>query len=143
MKKIKLLTIISIVLVVSIVLGGSILFSQYQTKSITSFIDNDKSKINKIDIMNGNNGEIVSVDNKQVISDISAYLSKLKLKKISPPPSTGWTYRFSINENDKEILNITFKSDKECEINDSKYKIEKSTDVTVDKLYDEAKKSGK
>ncbi len=141
MKKMKLLTII-IVVVLSIVIGGEILFSTYETKSITSFFDNHTSKINKIDITNGNNGEIISVDNKKVIGHISTYLSKLKFKKISPPPSTGWCYWFFIYENHKKVLDITFLGD-QCIINNSKYRIQKSTDVTVDALYNEAKKAYK
>ena len=33
-----------IVVVLSIVIGGAILFSRYETKSITSFVDNHTSK---------------------------------------------------------------------------------------------------
>lgn len=145
--KINKLSTIIIIIVVLVMLVSSILFirhkAQYQTKDITSFFNNDVSKINKIDIVNGNNGEIVSVDNKSIISNISMYLSKIKLTKVSLPPSTGWTYRFSIIENGNEVLNITFNGEEYCIINNSKYKIDKSTDIVIDSLYNEAKKATK
>ena len=34
------------------------------------------------------------------------------------------------------MLDITFNGDLYCKINDSKYKIEKSTDITINLLYD-------
>ena len=139
MRKIKLSNIKTIIVMLLILIGIVILGSVLQTKRITSFCDNDANRISRIDIMNGNNGEIISVDNKDIIKDISTYLSKLKLKKVVLPASTGWTYRLSVIENGKEVLNMTFNGDEYCKINDVKYKIKRSTDVSIYQLYDKAK----
>jgi preprotein translocase subunit YajC len=145
--KTKKIPIIAIIIIVVLIISvGLILFAKHQAQSQkknADFLNIDTSKINKIYITNGNNGEILSVVDKLIIADISTYLTKLKLTKISPPPSSGWSYRFSIIENNKEVLNITFNGDEYCTIHDSKYKIDKSTNITVDTLYNEAKKVSK
>lgn len=65
------------------------------------------------------------------------------MKNFSPPASSGWSYNFQIYENDKKVLFINFMGDMKCSINGSKYKITKSTNITLDDLYNEAKKSSK
>jgi len=113
----KAILIILILLAITI-LGIVTYMHKYSAKTITNFFDNDVSKISRVDITNGNNGNVISVDDKKVISYISAYLSKLRLKKVFDKPSTGWSYRYSINENGKEALNITFNGDEFCRINE-------------------------
>lgn len=136
--KINLKIFIAICLV-SIVLISAFFIFQYRTKTITSFFDNDLNKINKIDITNGSNGNIVTVEDKKMISNISNYLSNLKLKKVlNNNPSTGWNFRLSIYENSKEFFNITFIGEELCLINGTKYKIEKPINLTVETLYNEA-----
>ncbi len=133
-----------LIAVLIIVVAGAIIYvSQYKAKTITSFFDNDTNKIDKIDIVDGSNGNVITIDDKKVISDISGYLSKLKLTKVHNDSSTGWNYRFSVYESNTEKLNITFIGEGLCTIGDTKYKIEKSTDVTAKSLFDEAKRPTK
>lgn len=133
-----------LIAVLIIVVAGAIIYAlQYKEKAITSFFDNDASKIDRIDIVDGSNGNVITVDGKKVISDISVYLSTLKLIKVHNEPSTGWNYRFSVYESNTEKLNITFVGEGLCTIGDTKYKIKKSTDITVKSLFDEAKNPAK
>lgn len=141
-----IITIIIVIFLSIIIVGSYILFMrhkiEYQTKTITNFFENNPNKINKIDVINGNNGEITSITNKAIINDVSDYLSKLSFKKFSPPESSGWSYRFSIYENSKNVFNITFNGDEFCKINSSKYKIEKS-DKKIESLYKKIKSFNK
>ena len=138
MKKIKLPLIVSIaVIVIAIVLGTAIYLFQNQTKSITSFFNNNTNKITRINITNSS-GNVITVDDKKLISNISDYLSKLKFKKLYNQPSTGWLYQFSFHENSTNAFVFTFLSYDSCQINSSKYKIENSTDITIDSIYKEA-----
>ncbi|KNY28865.1 hypothetical protein [Pseudobacteroides cellulosolvens] len=132
-----------IILLTFIILGvaGFSYLYIFSSKSITSFYNNDVSKISSIDILDGNNGNIISINDKKVIASISTFLSTIKLKRVIEKPSSGWKYRFSINEYDKEVLNIVFINDEYCKINSMKYKITKSSDVTIKSIYDEAVKS--
>lgn len=131
-----------IIAILILVMAGIIMYiSSFSEKTITSFFDNDIKKIDKIEIMDGNNGKIINVDDKKVTRDICEYLSKLKLRKFLEPPCGGWSYRFTIYENKKEKIDITFRGDTDCEINGTKYKIEKSTSLAINSLFEEARKS--
>ena len=111
MKKKKILfVILAVVLAFSIIITV-ISISQYRTKTITNFYNNDVNKIDKINITNGTNGNIVTVTDKKMISSICNYLSKLKFNKIRSQPSTGWSYNISVIENKKDVVNIEFISD--------------------------------
>jgi hypothetical protein len=116
---------------------------QFRTRSITSFFDNDLSKINKINIRNGSNGDLVITEDKKSIKDISDYLSKIEVQKIKDKPTLGWSYAFNIYENNEERFAIVFISEYYCWINGTKYKIRKSTDTTPEYLYNEAKSTVK
>ncbi len=65
MKKKKILYILlAVLLTFSIIITG-ISISQYRTKTITNFYNNDVNKIDKVDITNGTNGNIVTVTDKK------------------------------------------------------------------------------
>ena len=142
MKKKKILfVILAVVLAFSIIITV-ISISQYRTKTITNFYNNDANKIDKINITNGTNGNIVAVTDKKMISSICNYLSKLKFKKIrSQEPSSGWSYDFSVIQNKKEAISINFLSDEICifNINGIKYDIQRSDNTTLESIYNNAK----
>jgi hypothetical protein len=140
-KKNILVIIILIIVVISIVFGCVIY--KYQTKTITSFFHNDTSKITRITIMNSG-GNIITVNDKKIISNISDYLSKLKFKRISNKPlSVGWSYMFSFYEKDTEMFGFASLGDSFCTIKGNRYSVINSTNVTIESLYDEAKKVSK
>jgi hypothetical protein len=144
MNKTNLLVVIIIVLL-AIVVGIIVYNSQNTTKTVDDFYNIDISTIDKIDIMNGSNGNITTVNNKKVINDICSYLSALTFKKAHSEPSTGWDYRFFIYENGQKEFEVTFISNKLCIFNNNgiKYSMANSTDVTYESLYNEAVKSAK
>ena len=108
-------------------------------RNINDFYKINYDQVNKVDIINGNNGDITTVENKETISQILAYLSSLSIIRTYDKESSGWSYRFSIYENNIEKLNITFLGNDFCKIDGIKYKIEKKTDITIDELYEKAK----
>lgn len=141
MKKKKILfVILAVVLAFSIIITV-ISISQYRTKTITNFYNNDVNKIDKINITNGTNGNIVTVTDKKMISSICNYLSKLKFNKIRSQPSTGWSYNISVIENKKDVVNIEFISDDLCIFNrnSKKYDIQRSDKTTLESIYNNAK----
>ena len=138
----KIKTFIPIVIILLVLIIVAVWFiSSNSIKTITDFHHNDPEKISKIDMLNGNNGEIISIKNKKTISDICKYMSRIKFKKFNPEPSTGWSYEFKFYENNKEMLDITFNGDTACDIDGTKYKTEKSIDMTIDTFYQEIVKS--
>jgi hypothetical protein len=104
MKNRKLLFTIAIATgIIIIILGSIFLFHRNNIKTIRSLYNNDTTKINKIEIISGSNPNILTVDNKKVISYITNYLSKLKFAKIHSEPSTGWDYRLFIYESNNRL----------------------------------------
>lgn len=134
--------IISCFILVFILICGGIYFYIHRNQPITNFFNNEDNKINKISILNGNNGEISTIEDEKTITYFSKYLSNIKLKKIyDSHSSTGWSYQFSIYEEGKKQIDITFLGDEACIINNSKYLIKKSTNITIDSVYNKAKES--
>lgn len=125
--------IMALILIV-IIFGLVMYITQYSTKKVTTFFENDATKITRINIMDGNNGNITTIDDRKAISDISSYLASLELKKFKDEPSGGWSYRVSVFEEDKEVFNITFNGDVFCTIDGTKYNIEKSSDFKIESL---------
>jgi hypothetical protein len=135
MKKSKLYIGLSALLIILITLCTIYFINQNSTKSITSFYNNDANKINKIDMIDGSNGNIVTVTDKKMVDDICDYLQSLKLKKIRDEKKDGWTYSLAIYEGSKNSFNITFMGENQCGTKGSKYKLQKSNDVTIESLY--------
>ena len=133
----RIILFASIIVIIALCLFYFI--NQYRTKTITDFYNNDANKINKIDILNGSNGNIVTVTDKKMIANICDYLTNSKFKKIPDPKSDGWTYGLAVYEGDKEVFGATFMGDNRCGTGKSYYNIEKSTTVTLESLYNTAK----
>lgn len=83
----------------------------------------------------------ITVTDKKFISNISDYLSKLKFKRISNKPLiVGWSYMFSFYENDTNTFGFASLGDPVCLIKGNRYSVLNSTNITIESLYNEAKK---
>ena len=89
MKRSKFYIGLSVLIIMLITLCLVYFISQNSTKSITSFYNNDANKIDKIDIINGSNGNVVTVTDKKMIGNLCDYLESLKLKKYVMNKKTG------------------------------------------------------
>ncbi len=115
--------------------------NQSGIKTIENFIVNDLDKITKIDITSGS-GNVETITDKKLIKDVYDYLSKLNFIKVENRRGSGWTYALNLFRDDKEILTITFIGEEHCifNVNGDWYKIIKSTDVTIESLFNAAKR---
>ncbi len=113
--------------------------NQSGIKTIENFIVNDLDKITKIDITSGS-GNVETITDKKLIKDVYDYLSKLNFIKVENRRGSGWTYALNLFRDDKEILTITFIGEEHCifNVNGDWYKIIKSTDVTIESLFNKA-----
>lgn len=130
-----------IVLILLAILSVFCFTNQGGIKTIENFIVNDLDKITKIDITRGD-GNNETVADKKLIKDIYAYLSNLKFVKVQNRIGSGWSYALNLYEGKKDILTITFIGEEHCifNVNGDWYKIIKSTDVTIESLFNKAKK---
>lgn len=100
--------VVNLILICIIILMIILLIKTPQ--KITNWYKNDPSVIEKVEITNGNNGEIQEITEYEQITKITEYLGQIKIKKnIYTKSATGWTYRFKITQkNSKEPLEIVF-----------------------------------
>lgn len=110
-------------------------------KTIETFIGNDLNNITKINIIRGD-GKTETITDNKLINDVYDYLSKLNFVKVENKRGSGWTYALNLFRDNKEILTITFIGEEHCifNVNGDWYKIIKSTDVTIESLFNAAKK---
>jgi len=139
MKKSKFYIALPALIITIIALCLIYFINENSNKTFTNFYRNDMHKIDKIDIINGSNGNIVTITDKKMISDIRNYFSSLEFEKAPDDKKDGWTYSFAVYKGYKNSFNITFMGENDCGINDKKYKIVKSNGDTVESLYVTAK----
>lgn len=113
-------------------------------KTIETFIGNDLNNITKINIIRGD-GITETITDKKLINNVNDYLYKLNFIKVENKRGSGWTYSLNLFRGNKEILTITFIGEERCifNVNGDWYKIVKSTDVTIESLFNKAKISKK
>lgn len=131
MKK-NLIIIILVIILIVCFFGIGIYFYNNKEKKITDFYHNDAIRIESIQIINGNNGNIINVSKTDDLNIITNYLNSLRFSKMPSSQYTGWQYRYII---DSEGTNVTieFSGDK-CKINGVQYKITKN-DESIGDIY--------
>lgn len=72
---------------------------------------------------------------EDLFSYIKNVVNDLEFKSVDLEESTGWSYRITFMDKDKEIQSITFKGDKTCYINNSDYEITKNSEE-LEKLFE-------
>lgn len=102
MKKLKISIVLMLITITCFMTacGGS--------RTLSDIVNEKVGSIVSIEVMNGNNGEIISYTKEEDIEKFKEYMQKVTCTKSSPASGTGWSYSFEILGENGVTSKVTF-----------------------------------
>ncbi len=129
----------NVLIVVVAIAVIAVLFVLFVPKQAGFFYINDTEKIERIMMMNGNNGQRIYADEDEC-KMIEDYLSScIFTPNYLKPRACGWSYRFII-ESDGKTTDFVFAGDN-CSIDSVDYKFQTTSETSLKEIWELLKES--
>lgn len=118
--------LISFLLVGCILLTGcSAAEDQSKSVSVTQF-----NNVNKVDVLNGQNGRTLIITDAKKIDEVETYLNTIKMKKVKKEDIKGYSYRLKLREGKQKVTTVTLFSNT-LEIDEQYYEADREVETDI------------